>query len=130
MLACLCLARGRPRRAEEVVLRAAEYRCWAGRGRGRAGPLRWARAGSARGGPLIDHRHVRQPVAAALPGPAVRLAAAPGGPKHLGPIPAQPAQFRPVDRLVDRLVREVPPGVVRELAAQRVADLLRAPPPL
>ena len=82
------------------------------------------------GRPLIDHRHAGQ-----RPGPprvraAVWLAAAPAGPQHPGQVAAQPAQLRAVDRLVDRLVHDVPPGIAGELAAQRVADLLRAPPRL
>jgi hypothetical protein len=40
----------------------------------------------------------------------------------------QPAQFGTVDRLIDRLVHDAARRLIRELAAQRLADLLRAPP--
>jgi hypothetical protein len=93
-------------------------------------PVPWRAAGACLGRPLIDHRHAGQ-----RPGPpgiraVARLAAAPASPQHPGQVPAQPAQLRAVDRPVDGLVHGVPPGIAGELAAQRVADLFRAPPPL
>jgi hypothetical protein len=73
------------------------------------------------GGPLTDHRHACQRAGPAGVRATVRLAATSASPEH-------PGQVYAVDRLVNGLVHEVPPGIVRELAAQRMADLFRAPP--
>jgi hypothetical protein len=53
------------------------------------------------GWPLADADHVRQHADPAGISAAVRLAVPPPGPQHPRQVPAQPAQFRPVNRLVD-----------------------------
>jgi hypothetical protein len=84
-------------------------------------------AAGGRRGPLADHRHAGQRPGPAGIRPAVRLTPPAAGPQHRRQVPAQPAQFRPADGLIDRLVHQVPPGIAGELGAQRPADLLRAP---
>jgi hypothetical protein len=85
-------------------------------------------AAGGRRGPLADHRHAGQRPGPADAGAAVRLAVPPAGPQQGGQVAAQPAQLRPVDGLIDRLVHQVSAGIAGELGAQRPADLLRAPP--
>ena len=81
------------------------------------------------GGPLADHGHGGDPVRAALARPAVRPAPPPAGAqRRAGSSRDKPAELGPVDRLVDRLVHDMPRRLTGELAAQRLADLLRAPP--
>ena len=59
----------------------------------------------------------------------MRPAPPPAGAQHPGwQLAGQPTQFGTVDRLIDRLVHDMPRRLIRELAAQRLADLLRAPP--
>ena len=61
------------------------------------------------GGPLIDHRHGGDPVRAALARPAVRPAAPPAGTQRPGrQLAGQAAELGAVDRLVDRLVHDMP----------------------
>ena len=51
------------------------------------------------------------------------------GAQHPGrQLAGQPAEPGAVDRLVDRFVHDMPRGITREPGAQRLADLLRAPP--
>jgi hypothetical protein len=80
------------------------------------------------GGPLADHRHPGQRPSPAGVRAAARLAVPPPSPQHYGQAAAQPAQLRPVNGLIDRLVHQLPPPIAGELGAQRPADLLRAPP--
>jgi hypothetical protein len=77
---------------------------------------------------LIEHPHVHQRAGAVGVGPSMRPATPSAGAQHRGQLPAQPSELRPVDRLVDRLGDEVAFGVVGELPAQRLADLLGTPP--
>ena len=80
-------------------------------------------------GPLADHRHAGDPVRTALARPAMRPAAPPAGPQHPGwQLAGQATQLGAVDRLVDRLVHDMPRRLARELPSQRLADLLRTPP--
>jgi len=106
----------------------ADRRPVAGAGDQVALPVPGFAAVGGRGGPLADHRHAGQRPGPAGAGAAMRLAVPPTGPQQGGQVAAQPAQLRPVDSLVDRLVHQVPDGVTGELGAQRLADLLRAPP--
>jgi len=81
------------------------------------------------GWPLIDHCHGGDPVRPALTRPTVRpAAAAPGAQRPRWQLARQTAQFRAVDRLVDRLMHDMPCRLARELATQRLADLLGTPP--
>ena len=59
----------------------------------------------------------------------MRPAPPPARAQHPGWQPAgQPTQFGRVDRLIDRLVHDMPRRLIRKLAALRLADPLRAPP--
>jgi hypothetical protein len=78
-------------------------------------------------GPVADHRHPSQRPGPAGVAAAVRLTPPSPGPQRAGHLPAQPAQLRPVDGLIDRLMHQMPAGLAGELGAQRAADLLRAP---
>ena len=81
---------------------------------GRAGdqvalPVPGVLAAGGLGGPLIDHGHGGDPVRAALARPAVRPAPPPAGAQRPGrQLAGQPAQLGAVDRLVDRLVHDMP----------------------
>src|SRR5437899_7559931 len=76
---------------------------------------------------LVDHGHVEQ-AAAALIGPAMRLATKPAGAQRSGQSPAQATEVGAVDRLVDRLRYQVTVRLVRKLRPQSVGYLFGAPP--
>ena len=76
-----------------------------------------------------DHSHRYDPVRPPLVRTAVRSAPPAAGAQHASrPLAGQPAQLRAVDDLVDRLVHDVTGPLAGELAGQRPAHLLRAPP--
>src|SRR5947209_19552813 len=78
------------------------------------------------GGPLADHHHPRD-LPPPLPVLAARFPQRPPGAQARGEPPAQRTPSLHVDGLVDRLVGHLHLRVVRELAPQHHADLLRRP---
>jgi hypothetical protein len=78
---------------------------------------------------LIDHRHVDQPSGAAGVGTPACFAARASGARHAPrQLPGQSTPGGLVNRLANGLWHQVAVRLAGELPAQRLADLLRAPP--